>query len=354
MIPVLVASNTPFCGKAFITLGLALNLKEQGYKVGFIKPFGKMPVKKGREVFDEDAIFIKETVGLPEPYAIVSPFVLGFEMQTLMLEGRAEGVKKKVMAAFDSLRDKDIVIIIGPHDLFEGSLLNINVLSLMEDMNAHVLMVEQWRGFISLDSLFGAYQLIKERFLGGVINKVPGNVIPYLKETIGPFLENRGIRIFGTFQKDKLLESVTVRHLAEVLKGNILCCEDKIDEFVDNFLIGAMDVDSALSYFMRTPNKAVITGVYRTDIQLAAIETSTKCIILTGGLHPTDVVMGKARIKGIPLISAPGDTFTTVDKIESIMGRTIIRDQRKADRARELVQNEFDMSRLLALLKTPV
>ena len=43
--------------------------------------------------------------------------------------------------------------------------------------------------------------------------------------------------------------------------------------------IGAMDVDSALSYFRRTPNKAVITGAHRTDIQLVAMETLTKCIL---------------------------------------------------------------------------
>jgi len=50
--------------------------------------------------------------------------------------------------------------------LFEGSLLNINVLSLMDDMNAHVLMVEPWRGEFSADSLYGVHHLLGERFMG--------------------------------------------------------------------------------------------------------------------------------------------------------------------------------------------
>ena len=37
-------------------------------------------------------------------------------------------------------------------------------------------------------------------------------------------------------------------------------------------LVGAMSVESALSYFRRKPNKAVITGGDRADIQLAALE----------------------------------------------------------------------------------
>lgn len=48
---------------------------------------------------------------------------------------------------------------------------------------------------------------------------------------------------------------------------------------VEHLMIGAMDVDSALTYFRRKPNKAVITGGDRPDIQLAALETSTKCTI---------------------------------------------------------------------------
>ena len=108
-----------------------------------------------------------------------------------------------------------------------------------------------------------------------------------------------------------------------------------------------MDVDSALSYFRRTPNKAVITGAHRTDIQLVALETSTKCIVLTGGLHTNDVVISKAQSKGVPIISVETDTFTTIDRIERIMGQTMIREKGKVDRAKEVVSMEFDINQFL-------
>ena len=351
MIPIFVASNTRYAGRTFVSLGLAMMLKEQGYKVGYLKPIGKVPVKKDKGVYDADALFIKETLGLEEPLEMISPFVQTYENQTLLFEGGLKDVKKRVLAAFKSLKSKDFVIIGGASDIFEGSLLNMSALSLLNDMKAYLLMVEPWRGEVSADALFGAAGLVNERFIGGVINKVPMNTADYVKDTVRPFLEKKGVKVLGVFAKDRALESVTVRQLNELLNGNVVCCNERLDEYVENYSIGAMDVDSALNYFRRIPNKAVITGAHRSDIQLAAMETSTKCIILTGGLQTNDVVIGKAQAKGVPIISVVDDTFTTIDKIEGSMGKTNIREKRKVARVKELMDLEFDMKRFLKSVK---
>ena len=134
MIPIFVASNAGFAGRTFISLGLAMKLIDQGYKVGYIKPIGKVPVKKGKGVYDADALFIKETLGLEDPLEVISPFVQTYENQTLLFEGRLKDVKKQVLAAFKTLRSRDFVIIGGAGDPFEGSLLGMNTLSLLNDM----------------------------------------------------------------------------------------------------------------------------------------------------------------------------------------------------------------------------
>ncbi len=351
MVPILVASNSGYAGRTFISLGLAMKLIELEYKVGYLKPIGKTPVKKGKEVYDADALFLKETLGLEEPLEALSPFVQTYESQTLLFEGGLRDVRKRVMEAFRTLKQKDFVIIGGASDLFEGSLLGMNALSLLNDMKALLLLVEPWRGETSADVLFGAHKLLGERFGGGVINKVPVHAVNHVKETVRPFMEKKGVKIFGIFPKDQALEAVSVRQLNDILNGKVLCCEDRLDEFVENFSIGAMDVDSALAYFRRMHNKAVITGAHRSDIQLAAMETSTRCIILTGGYTSNDVVIGKAQAKGIPIISVVDDTFTTIDKIEVRMGKTSIREKRKVDRVKDLMDIEFDMKRFLKTVR---
>ena len=351
MLPILIAANSAFAGRTLLSVGLAMKLMDMGHSVGFLKPIGNLPVKTGKEIYDADALFIKETLGLPDPLDVISPLLMTYENQTLLLQGGIKDAQKQVVAALKSLKKRDFVIVCGAADLLEGSVLGLDTLSLAEAMKASVLMVEPWRGDVSSDTLFGAGALLGERFAGGVFNKVPGGMTGHVKDEVKPFLEKKGIPVFGILPKDKFLESVTVASLNEILNGTVLCCEDRLDEFVENFLIGAMDVDSALNYFRRTPNKAVITGAHRSDIQLAALETSTKVIILTGGFQTNEVVLGKARYRGIPIISVPDDTFTTIDKIELRMGKTSIREKRKVERAKELIGAGFDMFGFLTKLK---
>lgn len=351
MIPILIASTTGYAGRTFLSLGLAALLIEQGYTVGYFKPLGKTPQKKGKNVYDADALFIKETLGLEEPLDVISPFVETYESRTLLLAGRYKDVKKQVLGAFKLLKKKDFVIISGAGNLFDGSLVGMDTLSLLNDMKARLLLVEPWQGDASSDALFGASKLFNGRFCGGVINKVPAPVLGHVKETVRPFLEKKGVKIYGVFPKDRALEAISVRQLNAILNGAVLCCEDKLDKAVENFSVGAMDVDSALSYFRRTPNKAVVTGAHRSDIQLAAMETSTRCIILTGGIPTNAVVIGKAQAKGVPLISVHDDTFTAIEKIEASMGKTHIREKRKVERVKELMEKEFDVKRFLKTVK---
>jgi uncharacterized protein len=351
MTPILITSNRPKAGKVFLIIGLAQKLMQQGYKIGYIKPLGTIPVRHGADVYDEDAIFIKEALAIEDPLSIISPFTLSYEtMNNLPKGGSADAARQlpaKVMDAFNALKGRDFVFIHGAADIFQGTALNIDAVSLSKAMDARVMMIEPWRGDTSTDTILGARKLFGEQFCGGIFNKVPESLLLHVRETVKPFIEGAGIPLYGIFPKDKLLEAVTVKYLAEVLNAKVLCCEEGLEEFVQNFSIGAMDVDLALSYFRRTPDKAVITGANRIDIQLVALETSTKCIILTGGLETSDVVIGKAQSNGIPIISVETDTFTTVDKIERIMGQTMIREKGKVDRAKEVVSLEFDMAKFL-------
>lgn len=353
MIPIFIASNRSFTGKTFLALGLAQKLIELGYRVGYIKPLGKTPVKKGREVFDADAMIVQEALGLSDPLSVISPFVLSYETQNLMFEGRLRDVKRRVMDAFAAHKDKDYLLIGGAGDIFEGAVLNIDALTLIREMEASVIMVEAWRGDKSIDALVGPCKLLGERFIGGIVNKTPSNAFSYVRTTIKPFLEREGVPLLAVVKRDSVLESFTVKELSELLNGKVLCCEDRLNEPVENFSIGAMDVESALKHFRKIPNKAVITGANRSDIQLVAMETSTKCIILTGGLYPNDVVLGKAISNGVPMISVGLDTFTTVDRIEAIMGRTRIQEKSKIQRAKEIIEQEFNMERFFEVAGTP-
>jgi BioD-like phosphotransacetylase family protein len=351
MVYLYIASMSGYSGKSLVTLGLGLLLKESGYRIGYVKPFGKIPVKIGPHLMDADAEFMMKSLGIEEPPEVVSPFVATFEAQNNLLKGRPSDRSADVKKALDTVRDKEIVLVGGAADLFEGSVFGINGLKLINDINAKTLIVEPWRGDCSIDTIIGSSELLGDKFAGAVINKVPEAAHDYIKKSVRPYLEKRGLGIYAALHRDILLDSITVRQINEILGGKVLCCEDGMDDFIENFSIGAMDVDSALRYFRRTPNKAVITGAHRSDIQLAALETSTKCIILTGGMVTNDVILGKAKTSNVPVISVHDDTFSTVEKIESVLGKIRIREQKKVAKTREIIEKEFDFTRLLKELR---
>lgn len=346
-----IASMTGFSGKSLITLGLGLLFREKGFQIGYIKPYGKIPLKEGSRVVDADAMFMKKALGIEEPIEVVSPFVSTFEVQNNALKGKSSDRFADIRKAFSLIRDKDIVLIGGGADFFEGSLFGINGIRLIRHFQPKTLVVEPWDGDSSIDSIMGARELLGDFFLGVAINKVPQQAHDHVAGAVRPFLEKKGIPVFASVHRDILLDSITVRQLSEILNAKVLCCEENLDEFIENFSIGAMDVDNALKHFRRTPNKAVITGAHRSDIQLAAIETSTKCIILTGGMHSNDVILGKAKIAGIPVVSVHEDTYATVEVIESVLGKIRIREQKKVLKTKEIVEKDFDMQRLIRELK---
>jgi BioD-like phosphotransacetylase family protein len=278
---------------------------------------------------------------------VVSPFVPTFEIQNRLLKGRPSDKFDAVAKALKAIKKKDFVLVGGAADLFEGSVFGINGLRLISHLDARTLVVEPWAGDHSIDTLIGSKELLGDRFAGAVINKVPQAAHDYVMKSVVPFLEKKGIAVFATLHRDILLDSISVRQLNEILGGKVLCCEEALDDFIENFSIGAMDVDSALRYFRRTPHKAVITGAHRADIQLAALETSTRCIVLTGGLYTNEVIIGKAKSAGVPIVSVHDDTFTTVEKIEGVLGKIRIREQKKVLKTREIVGKEFDLKRFL-------
>jgi len=172
-----------------------------------------------------------------------------------------------------------------------------------------------------------------------------------VRETIVPVLSRKGIRVFGVIPSDRILRSISVADIAEIIGGEVLCSEEFLDKQAEKILIGAMNLEKSYSYFKRYRNKAVIVGGDRADIQLAALETSTACVILTGGYYPNDIILAKADDADIPLILVKEDTFSAVNRLDHLFGRMPLNTERKVKRGSEIVQKEMDWRALKKTLE---
>ena len=201
-----------------------------------------------------------------------------------------------------------------------------------------------------VDDLIAAREILGHSLLGGLINAVPEHRLEFVRNRVKPFGEGRGVEILGLLPRERILLSVSVRDLAEGVNGEILCGEEALEELVEDLVVGAMSVDSALTYFRRRVNKAVITGGDRPDIQLAAMETSTRCLILTGNMHPGPQVLAGAEEQGIPMILTRYDTMTTIEQVEKFFGKARFHQDKKIKRFEQLLAEHLGFERLYRLL----
>jgi uncharacterized protein len=344
----LVASTEACSGKSATILGIADRLQEKGIKIAYAQP-----VVSGNAtnplVTDGDTKLMAQALSL-------APAQLGLPL--LVLDAaksidRLTGVDCQDYAKLlqESVQlPSDLVILEGGANLYEGSLFDLATAQVAESLGAGVVLVNRYHPVSSIDLLISAQRQLGQRLLGCIINDIPRDRVETVQTTLVPYLEQAGIPVFGIVHRNGLLRSVTVKQLVEQLDAEVLCRPDRLDLMVESLSIGAMNVNSALEYFRRGNNMAVVTGGDRADIQLAALETSTQCLILTGHLSPQPFIVSRAEDLEIPILSVDLDTLTTVEIIDRAFGQVRLQEAIKINCARELFGNHCEIDRLISML----
>ncbi|HSJ53933.1 MAG TPA: phosphotransacetylase family protein [Anaerolineae bacterium] len=352
MVTLYIASTETFSGKSALCVGLARHLQHDGFRIGYMKPVSTA-ARLAAGLVDEDAEFFQQTFGVPDSMDDMVPVGVTPRTVEAILSGEEEtDFQARLTEAYQRVaHGRDVVLLEGGSNLREGHIVGLPTARVADLLDARELVVVKYNDDIQLlDDVLTAQSRLGPSLIGAVLNAVPRQRMPFVQEKVKPGLQERGVEVLAVLPQERLLLSVSVGDLAEFLNGRILCCEDKADELVEHLMVGAMSVDSALTYFRRKPNKAVITGGDRPDIQLAALETSTKCLILTGNLQPSPIILGRAEEVGVPMILVRQDTLTAVEVIERFFGKTRFHLEKKVQRFQEMLEDRFDFALLYRLL----
>ncbi len=347
-----VASTSGNSGKTLVALGLAKIWAGRGVSVGYVKPLGKIPVVEDGVLVDEDAAFLARELGLPGPPEAACPVVITQDLVISAYRGDLAGLRERVARSVAGASARcDVLLLGGAANLRDGIFLGLSPLDLVEAHDCRVLLVDRFRGEMSMDQVLWAAGILGDRLLGVVLNRVDPERETFVRDMVRPFFESRGIRTYGAMPVDPLLDSVSVRALAAALSATVEWGDDRLDTMIERFCVGAMDVESALRVFRRMPRKAVVTGGSRADIQLAALETDTRCLVLTGGVSPNDLILHKAEERGVPVLVCRDETMAAVERFEKLLGRMRIREREKIARGVGLVSAHVDAAGILAALR---
>ena len=326
MVAIYVTAIKKGAGKTMLCAGLGRQLLKDGKKVGFFKSVfatGSQPPAGT----DSDALFMKNILSLQESVDVLCPAF-----------GKESNLAERLRQAYAPVaRDRDVVLIEGlPYAESE---------KIIAALDARVLIVDEY----PINILPEMGKKLGNNLLGAVVNKVPASRLTRVSSELSSSLGKAGINLLGVIPEDRVLAAITVAEVARSLGGRVLNAPERSNELVESVMIGAMTVDSGLDYFGRKSNKAVLVRGERPDMQIAALQTSTRCLVIGGGGEPIPAVFQQAESKHVPLVAVKGDTGATVAALEEAITIAKFNQEKKLARLDEIMGKQFNFP---ALYKT--
>jgi BioD-like phosphotransacetylase family protein len=347
MLALFITSIERYTGKDLIAMGLIDRLRRDGFKVGYLKPMGHFPVKVGNIVTDKGAWLIYRFFQLEDAIEDICPVVITQDLMMANYKKDVTGIEESVEEAFKKISEqKDLVVVSCDNNFSEGSTFGLSGTQLIKSLNAYALFVERYECDFCIDFLLELKKVIDTPMMGVVFNKVEPLHLEEIREFVSPFLNRKHMEVFGALPRDTLLEAIAVKDLVDHLGADVVCGKDKLDGLVESFLVGGMQVDKFITYLLKSPASGIIVGGDRTDIQLVAIETGVRCLILSGNLYPNDTIIARAEAKSVPILVVRDDTYTVAKNVEARTARFRLEGKTKIEHGIKLVDQVFDFEKL--------
>jgi hypothetical protein len=347
----IIGSTEAYSGKSTLSVAIGNRLQAIGFQVGWGKPLASVDTfVNGLDLEDDDLSFVPSTLALsPEQQP---PNLVSLDNQTLvsrLSQNIVPDLDNSLIHYWENAQG-DILLLEGPSTLEEGAFFNLSLPEMAAALDAQVLLVMRFNTRYMIDQLVAAQKRLGKALLGVVLNEVQESDASLATDTIAPYLETLGIPVLAILPQLPFLRGIRVSELVRYLDAEVLCGDDHLDLVVESLKIGAMNVNAALRFFGQGVHQAVVTGGDRRDLQIAALETSTHCLILTGQIAPAKDVIALAKDKEVPVISVMTDTLTTVERIDNLFGRIPLNNPDKVPLINEVLAQKIQMERMVSLM----
>ncbi len=324
---VYIATTEPDSGKSIISLGLMQLLLGKAAKVGYFRPIIDDFEPGG---IDNHINTITQYFNLDIPFSDAYAFTRSEVIQRKN-EDREDEIIGKIIEKYKAMEERcDFVLVEGTSFSGEGTIIefDINVV-IAKNLGIPAILLASGVGK-TLDGLVGNLQIAYDTFKdkGVKVLAVIGNKVR---------LENLDLVVEGLQKQlptsvlvnaipiNPVLANPSVKEICDSLNGKILFGEAYINNQVDGFSVGAMQLRNYLIHLKE--NGLVITPGDRADIILGALQANISAnypaisgIVLTGGITPEEsiqkLIEGLSEV--VPIISVEGGTFAMANQIGAI------------------------------------
>lgn len=141
--------------------------------------------------------------------------------------------------------------------------------------------------------------------------------------------------VSAVLREDRILAAPALTDIASTLDATWLSDDDGRDYSVGRVMLGTVASDAAAPYFANREATCIITRFDKTDIQLAALQTDLRCMVITGGREPSPYLLDRVRSSrdDVALLLTSGSTVESMNAIEALYATSRFDGAAKLERA---------------------
>jgi BioD-like phosphotransacetylase family protein len=365
-------------GKTTAALGLFDGFVRRGLHAGFMKPVGQRTVIDDGEPADEDAVLMRVTFGLQEPYSVLSPVHIPRGFTKAYIAGEVvEDLPARIDRAHATFAAHDVLLIEGTGHTGVGAVIGLSNAAVAERLGAPAIIVSEGGIGRPIDEIVLNAALFAKHGVpvaGAIVNKVDIVAQPGIDKVLERGLAPYGIPLLGILPVRPILSNPTLEMILEGVKGETLHSGPDLERVIDGVAIGAMEPGHMLervgpgtlvivpgdredviltlttAHLMGTPRAASMEELTQPTLQLEDAHAGAAIgLVLTGGYRPRKAVIESIRRADLFATLVPHDTYTVASEIHDLLVKTHAADTEKIELIKELVSSNLDIEKILGV-----
>jgi BioD-like phosphotransacetylase family protein len=136
--------------------------------------------------------------------------------------------------------------------------------------------------------------------------------------------------------------------VADHLGATFLTLEEQGRALVEHVMVAGWVLDEGQYVFGQRRRKIVVVRGDRPDMQMAALETDTVGLVLTGGKDPVQYTVYHAEARGVPLLATKLGTVDAMERLAGVQQRVTVHHPDKPNRFLALLDSSGALGSLAA------
>ena len=356
-----IASTGQNVGKTSLSIGLIGYLREQGYKVAFMKPMGQRYKTIDGKKISEDVLLINQTFNLDFDLSLMSPFIVERGITKKFITGELESPLPEIKKAFLELwKDSDVVVIEGTGHTGVGSIFDLSNSRIARELNARVLFIVEGGIGSTIDS-FNLNRALFERegvkISGVFVNKVKEAKLDSTVKILRNYFKKEKIRFCGAFPYRPILSMPSIQLLKDEIGAEFLRGAEFAERKMGEVIIGLNEAHIFIEELTNHQDDVfIVTSGDRSDILLALLvllerdRLNPTGILLTGNRPPSSI-LDFFQDKDLPILHVEENIFKISSLILNMSVKIDPFEKEKIKTLIEMFEEYADKKRIHAILR---